>query len=100
MNSKISQTPGDVFKSFSHKTKINPGNVNDDELMSDITEITEKINFEKTDGRIMPFFHETIGMDKLREDKEDGMDGSWLKSANETKDSFIYIPKIFDGKDN
>lgn len=99
MNGKNIQNPGDVFKTFSHKTKINPGNVNDDELMKDIEEITEKISFDKCEAEAVPFIQKTIGVNSLREDEIKGMNNLWLKAANETKDNYICVSTIMDGKE-
>lgn len=99
MNGKNIQNPGEVFKTFSHKTKINPGNVNDDELMKDIEEITEKISFEKCEDKNLPFIQKTIGINSLREDEIRDMNSGWLKAANETNDNYVCVSTIMDGKE-
>lgn len=99
MNGKNIQNPGEVFKTFSHKTKINPGNVNDDELMKDIAGITEKISFDRCDTEVEPFIQNTIDVNNLREDEIKGMNNLWLKAANETKDNYICVSTIMDGKE-
>lgn len=100
MNSKISQNPGGVFKTFSHKTKINPGNVNDDELMKDIEEITEKITLKNKDDKVLSFMQQTVGINDLRDDNIGATNDKWLKAANATMDNFICVGKIVDGKDD
>lgn len=99
MNSKNIQNPGEVFKTFSHKTKINSGNVNDDVLMMEIKEITEKISLLSENDKAMPFNRITVTKEDLRPDEIGEMKSVWIKAANETKDGFICVSEIMDGKD-
>lgn len=99
MSNKKFLSPGEVFRTFSHKTKINPGNVNDDELMKDIEEITQKFSFKNDGNEAVPFIQKTVRPDDLREDETGVMNDDWLKGANETKDNFVCVSIIVDEKD-
>lgn len=99
MDNKIKLNPGEVFRTFSHKTKINPGNVNDDVLMREIKEITEKISLIPDNNKATPFNRITVTTEDLRTDEIGEMNSDWIKAANETKEGFICVSEIMDGKD-
>ena len=100
MDNKNNTKPGDIFRTFSHKTKINPGNKNDDILMKEIEEITEKISFDVVGEENGPFTRNIAGVKELREDETGVMDDSWIKSAKDEKNGFISISNIIDGKES
>lgn len=67
--------------------------------MKDIAGITEKISFDRFDTEVIPFIQNTIDVNCLREDEIKDMNNLWLKAANETKDNYICVSTIMDGKE-
>lgn len=98
MSEKTKNFSGDIFKTFSHMTKMNLRNTNDEILLKEIEDITNRITLEVKDDAPDVFMSERVSMYDLREDvpAADGCD--WLEGANETEEGFVCVSNIVEGK--
>jgi len=89
----------DIFKSFSHKAKMNLGDANDEILLKEIQDITKRIQLEKGDDKPKAFGERKLCLEQLRDDICLVSNSAWTKGAKETSAGFICVSKIVDGKD-
>lgn len=83
-----------IFSSFEHKAKINPGNKNDGILLKEIEEITGKISFECEGIEPRLFGERKVEAGDLRPDEMAENEYDWLSQANETEDGFVCVSNI------
>lgn len=89
MDNEKNINQGEVFRTFSHKTKINPGNKNDNVLMQEIQEITRMISFSHDTVELKPYNRKKVAIEDLREDEIGKMNNEWLSSAPDMEDGYI-----------